>query len=128
MLSTQTKTVRHRPRSLISRQTKVQSIFSGTMGISMGRPRRRQPPLRSTTGITYGESIFSSMNRWSLPPRRKARSQSIRISISLYPLPFSEVGTGTEVEDSPGQGLERDSALFSFYQVNNSHITYLMFK
>jgi hypothetical protein len=47
---------------------------------------------------------------------------------TLYPMPFSDVGTGTQAEDSPGQGLLRDAVGFSFYQVNDSYSTYLMFK
>jgi hypothetical protein len=47
---------------------------------------------------------------------------------TLYPYPFSRVGTGTEAEDSPGQVLLRDNNLFDFYQVSDNYITYLMFK
>src|SRR5262249_2756017 len=47
---------------------------------------------------------------------------------NFYPMPFSPAGTGTEVEDSPGQLLLRENVLLTFYQVNDNFITYLMFK
>jgi hypothetical protein len=47
---------------------------------------------------------------------------------NLYPYPFSPIGPGTETEDSPGQVLLRDPQPFTFYQVDDSYSTYLMFK